>query len=344
MKSRHRFAVASLLILTGCMFVAQAALFEPLFTITTVKGDVSILRSGSTEVEKALPEHAYPYGSRLIVPPWNPKSKSVEPEVGFSLSGDHRFRLSGIADLTIGNDPDGDPERKVFDLKSGKLKTYVLISTVKTGGAEDEAVEARIQALSVVTPLATCIRLTERNQISVSAKGSSYMVTIVTESGTMEVLGPQFKITSMRRNAGVEIFGDMDYTSILNLAGEFTVELEKGAEGVEPFYFRPRCVGKIWRTYAEIGGKQAVSVMVAFPDGSINSYAYMQGEQVAVDSTFVSQDQPVAAEEGMQAGNGEAVSGSEPLATTVIDPAGAAGESKGDAGGDILDGFNFDDW
>lgn len=345
MKFRLLPAVATLLVLTGCVFVAQADLFEPLFKITSVKGNVSIVRPGSTEPETAREEHTYPYGSRLIVPKWKSKSKAVEPEVGFSLSRDHRFRLSGVADLTVGSELEGHSAKKIFTLKSGKLKTYISVSTVKTGGVEDEAVEAGIQALSVVTPLATCTRLTERNQISVSPKDGNYTVMIVTESGTMEVAGPQFRISSMRRNAAVEIFGDADYTRILNVAADFTVELEKGADGVEEVLFRPRCVGKIWRSYAEIGGKQAVSVMIAFPDGSINSYAYMQGEAVAVDSTFVSKGQPPAEGSGVvPALTDEAVFDTELPGASVLDPIDATVKPQDADGGDVLDAFNFDDW
>jgi len=346
MKPRFLSAVACLLVLVGSMFVARASFFEPLFKITSVKGDVQIIRPDSTESEEVLEGHVYPYGSRLIVPnrKSRSKSKAVEPEVGFSLSRDHRFRLSGVADLKVGNDPNGDSKKKEFTLEAGKLRTFISVSTVKTGGAEDDAVEAGVQALSVVTPLATCTRLTERNQISVSRKDNKHTVVVVTESGTMEIEGPQFKITSMRRNAAVEIFGDADYTSILNIAADFTVELEKGIDAAEEVLFRPRCVGKIWRTYAEIGGKQAVSVMIAFPDGAIKSYAYMQGEKVAEDPTFASKDQPPTEDFAHDSTvNGEDVISTEISGETVLDPVDTPVEAPA-AGGDVLDGFNFDDW
>lgn len=348
MKFRFSTTFSSLLILAGCMFAAQAAFFEPLFRITSVKGDFSIIRPGSTQSEKVLQEHAYPYGSRLIAShKKNSKSKSAKPEVSFSLSRDHRFRLSGGSDLMVGNDLSEDLNKMVFTLKSGELKTFISVSTVKTGGAEDEAVEAGIQALSVVTPRATFTRLTERNQISVLPEGDNHTIMIVTESGTMEVEGPQFKIISMRRNAAAEIFGDADYTSILNMAGDFTVELEKGIDGVEQVLFRPRCVGKIWRSYAEIGGKQAVSVMVAFPDGLIKSYAYLQGEKVAVDPAFISTGQPQLPGEDAErtpAVNGEAVSDPEFSGADVLESNDGKGKPKDAADGNILDGFNFDDW
>lgn len=343
MKFRIYSAVPSLLVLVGCVFGAQAAFFEPLFKITSVKGDVMIMRPDHDVPEKALEAHVYPYGSRILLPSWNSKSKKVEPEVGFSLSRDHRFRLSGNADLQVGTEPNDASDKKVFTLKSGKLKTFISISTVKTGGAEDEAVEAGIQALSIVTPLAVCRRLTDRNEITVSQSGNTYAMNVVTESGTMDIEGAQFKITAMRRNANMEIYGEEDYTRIQNISSEFTVELEKGVDAVEKVVFRPRSIAKIWRSYAEIGGKQAVSVMIAFPDGSIKSYAYLQGEKVVTDSTFEEEEKVVVEGElVVPSRDDEVVGGMFPAAVGTEVPVGDADVVQPVA--DDLGGFNFDDW
>lgn len=85
--------------------------------------------------------------------------------------------------------------------------------------------------------------------------------------------------------------------------------------------------------------------MIAFPDGSINSYAYLQGEKVAADSTFITKDQ--SATEGgaaVPSVTGEDVFGTAVPATPAVGSDEGAETPQGAAGGDILDGFNFDDW
>lgn len=284
MRVSFNFGVVAAVVLATFCGSASADIFDPLFKVTSVVGDVKIFKPGSELPEKALEAHTYPYGSRIVVSKGDPKAKTPKPELNISLSRDHKFKLWDGTDLTIINGDGVDTPSKIFDLTSGRLKTYISMSTVKTGGAEDALIEAGINAIMVKTPLADCSRLTERNEISVEKDGKNYSVVFATESGMMTVSGPQFKINSMRRNAAVEIFGNEDYTRITNVAGEFLGDLEKGLGATEVVSFKLRCVVKIWRRYAEIGGRMAVSVMAAYPDGTISSYAYLQGDKAVIDS------------------------------------------------------------
>ncbi len=287
MRFSFNFGVVAAVVLATCCGEATAYIFDPLFKVTSVVGDVKIFKPGSDLPEKALEAHAYPYGSRIVVSKWDKKAKTPKPELNFSLSRDHKFKLTEGAELTIKDGAVGDAQSKIFELASGRLRTFISVSTVKTGGAEDALVEAGINAITIKTPLAECSRLTERNEIGVENEGKNHSVFLATESGMMLVTGPQFKISSMRRNAAVEIFGNEDYTRITNVAGEFVGEIEKGVGATEVVSFKLRCVVKIWRRYAEIGGRMAVSVMTAYPDGTINSYAYLQGDKAVIDSATV---------------------------------------------------------
>ncbi len=287
MRFSFDFGVVAAAVLAACCGNVSAEIFDPLFKVTSVVGDVKIFRPGSDAPEKVLEAHTYPYGSRIVVSKWDGKMRTSKPELNFTLSPDHKFKLAEGSDLTIMNSSDDDLQKKIFDLALGRLKTFISVSTVKTGGTEDDLVEAGINAITVKTPLADSFRLTERNEIGVDYDGKNHLVFFATESGTMEVSGPQFKISSMRRNAAVEIFGNKDYTRITNVAGEFSGILEKGADATEGVSFKLRCVVKIWRRYAEIGGKMAVSVMTAYPDGTISSYAYLHGEKAVIDSATI---------------------------------------------------------
>lgn len=351
MSLRFRLAAVMAVVLTACAGDAMSALFEPLFKISKVTGDVRIVKPGSDVPELALESHAYPYGSKVIVGKQSPKGKNpVKPEVHLVLSRDHQFKLYEGGELTISHGAEGDEAKKVLDLAAGRLGTFITISTVKTGGAEDAGVDAAINAVTVKTPLAECHKLTERNEITVADEGAFSKCVFATGGGLMEVAGPQYKISGMRRNSAVEIFGDKDFTRITNLVGEFIGEVDRGLDNKESVPFKTRCVVKIWRLYAEIGGRMAVSVMIAHPNGSINSYAYLDGEAAVADSSAVKDGQAIViAEKKPEEG------GTETLDTTALEGAlpgvGAAGttgeKTEGDgkvpAEGGLID-FNFDSW
>ena len=352
MSLRFRLAAVAAVVLTACAGDAMAALFEPLFKISKVTGDVRVLKPGSEVPELALESHAYPYGSRVLVGKPSPRGKDpVAPEAHLVLSRDHQFKLYSGSDLTVSHGDGGDTEKKVLELAEGRLGTFVTISTVKTGGAEeDAAVDAAINAVTVKTPLAECQKLTERNEITVAFDGAFYTCVFGTGGGLMEVVGPQYKISGMRRNSYVAIFGDKDFSRITNLAGEFIGEIDRGLDSKESVSFKTRCIVKIWRLYAEIGGRMAVSVMVAYPNGSIDSYAFLEGETAVVDSTAVKDGQAIVVVEKKPV-QPEVVAPEATPAETLLPETGAtetpevkadAAEKAPDAGG-LID-FNFDSW
>lgn len=329
----------------------MSALFEPLFMISKVTGDVRVLKPGSEVPELALESHAYPYGSRVIVGKPSPKGKNpVMPEAHLVLSRDHQFKLYSGSDLLISHGAGEDAEKKVLELKNGRLGTYITISTVKTGGAEDAVVDAAINAVTVKTPLAECTKLTERNEITVETDGTFTKCVFGTGGGLMEVVGPQYKISGMRRNSGVEIFGDEDFTRITNLVGDFIGEIDRGLDNKETVSFKTRCIVKIWRLYAEIGGRMAVSVMVAQPDGGINSYAYLDGEAAVVDSTAVKEGQAVVVVEKKPDETGAGTSETNAAGSVLPEPGASEtpaekteADGKAPDAGAVID-FNFDSW
>jgi len=283
------------LIAFGNGFV-QAVSFEPLFKVTHVSGNVTLYKPGETSPIVVREAHAYPYGSRLVVPEYDELAKKHHlpvPSVSVKISGDHNFKISENSCVTILSDP-SNTGKKIFDIAYGTIKTFITISTVKTGGTEDSKVEEGINALTFVTPVATLTRMTERNSISITkAPDGMYTAVFQTESGLMEIAGPQYKLWKMRKNTAVEIFGNKkDYTRITNLAGDFVGDIEKGVDPTsgekvfESINFKIRHIVKIWRTYAKIGGKMAVSVMSIPPQGLLRTYAFLEGHSATTDSAY----------------------------------------------------------
>ena len=290
---------------------AGAAIFEPLFKISAVAGDVRVFKPGAAESVPAIEQHAYPFGSRIVVPKQDARKKGPQPSASLALANDYKFQLSDGSDITVANDPANPADSKIIEIRAGKLRTIVTISTVKSGGEDDARIEAGINAITVKTPVATATRLTERNLISVEPEDGQTTARFSTESGMMQLSGPQFKISDMKRNSIVEIHGGKDYARITNLAGEFTGEVEKGSV-FETVKFKVRSVVKIWRTYAAIGGKMAVAVMIGSPSGAIKSYAFLEGEEVA-SSTSAQASSASAGSEGA------AAFGDQPSASFGID-------------------------
>jgi hypothetical protein len=336
---------------------AFSAFFDPLFRITQVQGPVSVMKPGDVESAPASEGQAYPYGTRVRVGKAHPKAKDDQiPGAHLILSNDHQFKLGPGGDLVVNHGEGGDAAKKVLELASGNLRTYITISKVLTGGKTDADVLAGIDALTVKTPLGVvCSKLTERNEITVAHDGRHHTVVFGSGGSLMELAGPQYKVHSIKRNSGVEIFGDKDFTRLSSLGGEFMADVERGVDEIESVSFKNRSIVKIWRTYAEIGGKMAVSVMVVAPDGSINSYAFLEGQVAVVDSAIASEKPvegaaaPTTAPEGGGEGLGEAAGVETNGAPDVGDaPAtdGAAAEAPvagGAEGGETIN-FNFDNW
>lgn len=333
------FAAAVLL----CGAASSAAIFEPLFMVTKVVGDVRVEKPNG-QVEPLRPDHAYPYGSRIMVPAeLSPEvlsaahSKGIEPEtpqVIVSLAPDFVFRFNAGSDVSILDQSTGTgqgrTEVKVLDLAVGSVNTYITAVTKKSGTTLDDQAEANLSAIIIQTPVGQCMRMAQRNQVKVEAEPATpgyFHCQFGTQSGAMEIVGPQYKIDQVKRNSIVQIDGNSEFTSISANYGEFALTMEKGADSEEKVFFKSHSLAKIWRQHAEIGGRLAVAVMIAYPDGRRSQYAYLEG-QTNVD---------------LQLGSAEAVTGENASVGSGEDGFGDGGFDGGfddgaDDGGDGFDG------
>ena len=88
-----RGALAAAVLLCGAA-VARAAIFEPLFMVTKVVGEVRIEKpNGTTDVVRK--DHAYPYGSRLLVPTEVSEEEAEMEQARVSLAEVVRGALAG---------------------------------------------------------------------------------------------------------------------------------------------------------------------------------------------------------------------------------------------------------
>ncbi len=343
MPSRPTRALLAAAVLLCGAASSRAAIFEPLFMVTKVVGEVRIEKpNGTTDVVRK--DHAYPFGSRLIVPTQVTEAeakaaaaegaKPEDPQVYVRLARDFTFRIGAGSDVKILDETTGDgdevQELKVFDLAEGSVDTRISAAVKKNGGTLDEKAEKNLSAVIVRTPVAECTRLAERNKIQVAKDPETpgyFNCYFESSGGWMEIHGPQFDLDRLKRATRVRIDGNMEFTSITPESGEFTGTFEKGADNNEKVFFRTRCVAKVWRSHAQVGGRLVVAVMVSYPDGQKKNYAYLEGQ------TGVDAGSGPTTELGEQA-DGEAGGG--------WPPEEGGGEEGGDWGGSGSDGG--DDW
>lgn len=338
-------------LLIGFSLVAPAALFEPLFLVEKVVGNVTIEKPDGTVV-KAEPDHAYPYGSKVCVPdpppPYTPEETErlikqfgsvpiVDPPMlRVRFSSDFVFRFSAgtkVGILDASEKTDGKlKEVKILDLSKGIIDTFLSASVVKTGGAADEKIDAILDSIRIRTPVGEASKLSARNRVSVEpVEGTPGYTTCLfrTQSGNMEITGAQYHIQKMRANSEAILDGDDRFTSINVGRGEFTVRFERGADDKQVVHFSGRTVGKVWRQYCDIGGRQAFAVMICNADGTFSSYSYLEG-QTGISGAVAATAQPANAKKVAESTDGADDFGSASSSDDFsFDSFGDLGESSG---------------
>ncbi len=353
MPSRFTHGLLAAAVLLCGAASSRAAIFEPLFVVTKVVGEVRVERPNGTS-DLVRKDHAYPYGSRLVVPAEVSEevakaaaaegAKPENPQVWVKFARDFSFGIGPGSDVRILDETTGDgdevQELKVIDVAVGSVDTRITAAVKKNGGTLDEKAEKNLSAVIVRTPVADCTRLAERNTITVEKDPENpdyFNCFFLSQGGWMEIHGPQFDLDRLKRATRVRIGGNRDFTSITPESGEFTGTFEKGADNNEKVFFRTRVVAKIFRSHAQVGGRLVVAVMVSYPDGQRKTYAYLEG-QTGVDagSGPTTELGPESGPEETDGGGWQDDGGS--------DSGDWGGDSGDDWGGDSGGGDDFGDW
>lgn len=324
---------------------------------------------------------------------WTPPPPPPDPELVLKFSSDFRFHFAPgtVCEVRDASSKMGDEkiEVKKLSMESGTIQTLITATAIKTGGEKADAqVDANLSAIEIETPVGAATRLSGKNEVKVEkvpGHDDFYLCTFRTDSGYLEVNGRQFRVHEMKRNACVEIEGtDLrsmnpsgfevpanadpndpaykpTFTRISNDNGVFSVSFEKGLNDddtvrEQKYIFTGRCFGKIWREFAEVGQRMAVSVMaVTYPKlkGRSNAgakeekYCYLEGQKNVGD------DQGAAEVVGGQGefGGGDSDFGSEDSSSSGGDDdwggggdddwGGSDDDSSSSGGGDE---FNWDDF
>lgn len=250
-------ALLGLLLLTGT--AAAQSQFAPLFRAGKGSGAFSVKKPGC-EFEAGVVGHAYPFGSAIKVP--------KDSKLYVFLSPNRQIHFLGGTEAVIGNDPEKDDAKRV-ELMGGSLETLLAIDneaeypfSIKTDAALFDDFDGRVTILAGKDASET------RSAVHVVAGG-------------VRLQAPQLKPTRIGTGAAllIKTVTDNSYTEVEGKAGECKLLLENGsAEPIETA-FRVGSRAKIWRQWAPLSKKLAVSVMLANADGAVaNSYAFNEGE------------------------------------------------------------------
>lgn len=233
--------------------------FDPLFRVTGVKAVCQIRRPGSAVFEPAINGKAYPLGTAVRT--------DARGEATLLLSADDSFRLLSGSEVTV-RAGDGTPANRVVHLENGKIQT-----DLRDGLPE--------HALAVESAVASCDAIAKRSDIKLSRQKATQTLEIVTGNGTLSVHGPQFGVPKLKTGCSLRIVSteDRSETRITNLGGDYKIDLDNAVETPVSLDTSTRSAITIRRKAAPVGGKLAVSVFAAGPDGKgRETFAYVVGE------------------------------------------------------------------
>ena len=291
-------AVLGLLLLSG----TASAQFSPLFRVGKGSGDFSVKVPGR-EFEPGIVNHAYPYGSEILV--------GQKGKVFVFLAPSSQIHFSPNSRFTLVDDPDVDGAKRI-DLTGGSLETLLE--------NDDESV----YPLAVETPAARFDDIDGSVVIGAALHPAECLSSVKVIQGKVTMRAPQIPPTRVGTGVSfaIQTRPDLSYTEIVGAAGDFMLTLEHGSADPVQAPFGAGSRAKIWRKRSPVTQRMAVSMMVANADGAVSlSYAFTEGQSPVQNG--LAQD---------LAGSAEDSSGEE----SADDKSGDAASSDADALGDVF--------
>lgn len=252
------------LILTFCFhgrpLAAEPLVLDRLFQLKGIQGTVEAKRATDEAFESAIHDRAYPYGTTLRTGP----------------KGIARILISNFQDfITVG------PNSLVLpDLSESNSAARVI--RFLEGDIEYSLSRAMAEApdlLSIAAPMTVVDRLKGEGQLKLSRRDGLHTLRLEPRTEAIRVTGWQFAVPSLNANSVLEISSsaNREFTSLKNIAGDFTIVIEKGETDEEParIDMSPMASVSIWREFAPVGGRLLVSVLVNDPRGRcIDQFAF----------------------------------------------------------------------
>jgi len=267
-----------------------------LFMVEAASEGCQVKRPGSEKFEAMVRRKAYPFGSVIEVR----KGGSA----ALALSSGVRVAVGESTQVTLhGSEDEFSPYR--VEVASGQ----VVVTVQKGEGVLPLAVESVAGVVEAI-----------QGQVDVRVRSRSgvYRMGVAVSDGTAAVSGTQFNVAEMKRNVAVEVEAaqDKSYTRLITRSGMVEVSADRGVEEAEAVRLQVGQTLTISRSPVKgqvpDENRNAVSVIVAGPEGILLQYVFMEG---GVAEVTVSK-----AETASRSADGDAVS-----------PAGQEADHDGDS-------------
>lgn len=253
-------AIISTCLLFAASKDADAVNFDPLFRVTSINGECSIMPKGGSDFIQIESGKAYPYGSHLKT---GRKSSLI-----IVLSDGNECQVLANADLVMTHDAT-NPKLKIIKLNAGTVDVDL-----------DPEFENSGYGLQVETAAAICGAIGCKFSNDVRADNDMTVSTFAVGEGRVRIIGEDFEVKEMDADDFISVAASFDgeFTRIKNLKGSFLIDVKNSAGEVQSVEIKLNSIVKIWAQTAEAGQKRTVTIIFTSPDGKVEQ-AFTYTEQ-----------------------------------------------------------------
>lgn len=241
-------------------FVASAAPFEPLFQLKNLEGICQVRKPGQSEFEPATKNKAYPYGTVVRTGPKSALKVLLSSEDFVLLGADTQVLLHAAEDGS---------RAKIVRLDAGLVNT-------------DLSTSSDTDPLLVDSPVGRFSALTGKGELLLTQDATAFtLVAVASAGGSLALTGPQFAVPQLKSGHSLRVITqrDLTMTRILNVVGDFSVNIDNGSDTPVELKTSSHSAVKIWRERAPKGGRLIVSVFATGPDGKgKENFAFAVGQ------------------------------------------------------------------
>lgn len=258
--------------------------FYPLIRCLEAHGVVEVLAPRETDWRRAEVGKYYPFGAVVRVS----RARKSDACPGAT------FGLGPASDLTVTNEAEfatreialGEKSRTLL-LRRGCV-VLKLPRTLKDG------------EFAVAAPHFVCRNLSGESRFDYTATGDGDEAVVHVTTGSMALEGRHYAIAQLRAANQIHIrtTGDDLFTVLTGESGDYAIKLDQGlqrdkdpvtneAKDTERFLtyvLSPRCIIKIWRNRASVGGRVVVATMTLDAAGAIKNRCAFAEQRYNVNS------------------------------------------------------------
>ena len=239
---------ATMLALTGS---SEATKFDPLFRVTSVQGECTVMPKGDKAFVPVESGKAYHYGSQIKT---GRKSSLI-----VLLADGNECQVLANAELVMAQDVK-NAKMKIIKLKAGRVDIDL-----------DPEFENSGYGLQVETAAAICGAIGTKGTVDVRSDKEMSVTTCGVKEGKFYAKGPQFMIPELDVDDLISIATSVDreFTRIKNLKGSYNINCKNSAGEPQTMEVKLNAVVKIWQRRTDIGNNLTVTIIFTSANGKV---------------------------------------------------------------------------